>query len=77
MDHLQETSAKVVPYSSQVQQDDTELLTTGGIEQRSKLLNLLNNIIDQGKPCSGSHDEDILIFASELCYLYMSVKLNW
>ena len=35
MDHLkllQETSAKVVPYSSQVQQDDTELLITGGIE---------------------------------------------
>ena len=35
VDHLkllQETSAKVVPYSSQVQQDDTELLITGGIE---------------------------------------------
>ena len=35
VDHLKllhETSAKVAPYSSQVQQDDTELLTIGGIE---------------------------------------------
>ena len=30
---LKETSAKVVPYSSQVQQDDTELLTSGGMNK--------------------------------------------
>ena len=35
VDHLKllhETYAKVAPYNSQVQQDDTELYTTGGIE---------------------------------------------